>query len=41
MKLSEIIESLTRIETSHGDIDATKVGWFEGDDGWQVYVNYE
>lgn len=41
MKLSEIIESLTSIETDYGDIEVTKVGWLEGDDGWEVYVNYE
>lgn len=41
MKLSEIIESLTHIKAGHGDVEVTKVGWIENDDGWQVYVNYE
>lgn len=41
MKLSEIIESLTYIKTNNGDVEVTKVGWFEGDNGCQVYVNYE
>lgn len=41
MKLSEIIESLTRMESDLGDVEVTKVGCIEGDDGWQVYVNYE
>lgn len=41
MRLSEIIESLTHIETSHGDVEVTKVGRFENDEGCQVYVNYK
>ena len=41
MKLSEVIERLTRIESDQGDIEATRIGWVEGDNGWQVYVNYE
>lgn len=41
MKLSEIIESLTRMESDHGDVEVTKIGWVELEDRWQVYVNYE
>lgn len=41
MKLSEIIESLTHIETNYGDVEVTKVGWVEAEDRWHVYVNYK